>query len=330
MKTSASAFFLLVFLVTSSVLAAGTTGPGVPYWVRPGATLEYRAFSTHPAGGGFIFNVSGAPVAVTGPNVTVVFRVLDVKNGLALMHVSITVTTGNVSFAPVLVIYPSNSTVRPFWNESSIVAVKALNNYTKVVLSSLRVDGRYRINLTTGWVYDLKGRSYGHTVLWDGFRPNETFAFYHGKRVKVAAVKIANVSMRTYYGTFPKPNVVVHSGRVVTPVTVSSFDAVYSPEYDVCISFMTDPIPDFNAIGVYGFMWTDDKAAKIDTELSEKHGGMVNGMWAWGVILSNATLGRGHSVAVTPPGNSRLRYLAVFLLIVVCVTSAACFERRRR
>jgi len=307
---------LLAVLTAASYSSAFSMGRGAPYWLKPGTFLEYRAQSYHPFGGGFILVVNNTKVGISGPNVSVLFRIVSVSDGLARVNASISVY-GNSRF-PVYVIYPGNATFKPFWSNASIFNVTMTpNNVTKVLLSSVTVGGQYLINLTSGWVYDLQGRPYGHTVLWDGFKPNETFAIYNGKPVRITALKVLNVTVKTYYSTFPKPNIVVHGQHVKSAGAITFFDAYYNPAYDLCLSFIMGPIPDFNAIGVYGFLWTDDKAASIDKKLLEKHGGVVDGIWVPGVILANASLNSGSRVRVIPPGTSRLRFLPAVSLIAV-------------
>ena len=302
---------LLTVLTTASYSAAFSIGAGgAPYWVKPGALLEYKAQSYHPFGGGFIVLANGTGVAISGPNVTVLFRITKVTGGFARVNVSISVS-GSSKY-PVYVIYPSNATFQPFWSNGSLFNMTTTpNNLTKVLVRSLTVGGEYAINLTSGWVYDLRGKPYGHTVLWDGFKPNETFALYNGKKVGITEVRVINATIKSYYSTFPKPNIIVHSEHVVSAGTVTFFDAFYSPEYDVCISFIMDPVPDLNAIGVYGFEWTDDMASSINEELLKKHGDIVDGIWAQGVILANASLGTPVETHVSPPGSSGLICLPV-------------------
>ncbi|WP_456423101.1 hypothetical protein [Thermococcus sp.] len=327
-------FPLFIFLsLFALIFVPGTASlprTSVPYWFHPGSFVEYKAVSYHRVGGGFIFNASGVPVAVTGPNITVVFKVLNVTGDIARLRVILSVSTSNVTFAPVTVLYPANGTFKPFWNESDVINItKMSNNITKVILNSLTVVGEYEIKLRNGWVYDLHGNPYGHTVLWDGFTKNETFAFYHGARVVITQVKIINATLNTYYSSFPKPNVLVHSTHVVTPDGQTSFfDAFYSPGYRICLSFIMDPIPDFNAVGIYGFMWTDDKALAIDEKLM-KNGKIVNGVWPQGVILANATLGESTTPVVSPPKTSEFLYLLPIAVGVVVFVGVLTHRRGR-
>ncbi len=310
--------FISASVVLSGVGAVNYPHQNAPYWVKPGTFLEYKAQSYHPFGGGFIFVVNNTKVGISGPNVSVVFRIVRVSDGFARVNVSISVY-GNSQF-PVYVIYPSNATFKPFWSSVNVFNVTTTpNNITKVLLGSVTVSGQYRINLTSGGVYDLHGRPYGHTVLWDGFEPNETFAVYKGKAVRITEVRILNVTLKTYYSTFPKPNILVHGQHVKSAGAITFFDAFYNPAYDLCLSFIMGPIPDFNSIGVYGFLWTDDKAASIDEKLLGGHGGVVDGIWPVGVILSGANLGASNPTKLHPPGSSGLRYLPPLSLAVVGV-----------
>ncbi|WP_297068818.1 hypothetical protein [Thermococcus sp.] len=322
--------FMVVFvlLLSNTTAMAYPASHNAPYWVKPGTFLEYKAQSYHPFGGGFIFVVNNTKVGISGPNVSVVFRIVRVSDGLARVNVSISVY-GSSQF-PVYVIYPSNATFKPFWSNASIFNVTTIpNNITKVLLGSVTVGGQYMINLTSGWVYDLHGRPYGHTVLWDGFKPNETFAIYNGKPVRITEVRVLNVTVKTYYSTFPKPNILVHGQHVKSAGAITFFDAFYNPAYDLCLSFIMGPIPDFNSIGVYGFLWTDDKAASIDEKLLGEHGGVVDGIWVQGVILANSSLSPGSKTKVTPPSTSELYILPVALFVVVAGVLLLKYGKRR-
>ncbi|WP_297495929.1 hypothetical protein [Thermococcus sp.] len=315
-KLSFAFLVVSILLFGSTPILASPASHNAPYWVKSGTFLEYRAQSYHPFGGGFIFVVNNTKVGISGPNVSVVFKIVSVSDGLARVNVSISVF-GNSQF-PVYVIYPSNATFKPFWSSINVFNVTTIsNNATRVLLSSVTVSGQYMINLTSGWVYDLHGKPYGHTVLWDGFKPNETFAVYNGKPVKITEVKVLNVTVKTYYSTFPKPNIIVHGQHVKSTGAITFFDAFYNPSYDLCLSFTMGPIPDFNAIGVYGFLWTDDKAASIDEKLLREHDGIVDGIWVQGVILANSSVSSGSKTKVTPPGTSELYILSAVLLGVV-------------
>ncbi|NJF25493.1 hypothetical protein [Thermococcus sp. Bubb.Bath] len=312
---------ILFVLVSLLILDGGVMGAsipqGAPYWVKPGAFLEYKAQSYHPVGGGFYVDRNGTLIGISGPNVTVLFRITEVKKNNARVHVSITVTTKNSTF-PVIVTYPNNATVHPFWSNGSVINItRTPNNITKVFLRSLIVGGDYLINLTNGWVYDFSGKAYGHTVLWNGFKENETFAIYKGKKVRIREVKVINATMNTYYSAFQKPNVIVHSEPVLVGNGRTFFDSFYNPGYDVCISFMMDPIPDFNAVGVYGFMWSDDMAASINEKLMKGQQGVPNVVWAPGVMLANASLGEPAETKASPPTGSGMKYIPLLALAVV-------------
>ncbi len=341
--------FISASVVLSGVGAVNYPHQNAPYWVRPGAYLEYRAQSYHhPYSGAFYLLVNGTRVGISGSNITILFRVTSVARGFARVMVSFSIN-GNKKF-PVQILYPDNGTFQSFWQNASFLnttrlqdnitrvlvlnltpTVKYLNaslfnttklpgNITRALLRNITLTGEYLINLTSGWVYDPSGKPYGHTVLWDSFRPNETFALYNGQRVRIKEVRIANVSFNSYYSVFPKPNLIVKSERLVgLSGTPRFFEAVYSPGYDVCISFIMDPIPDFNAVGVYDFAWTDEVASSRNMELTRGRGGLVNGIWPVGVILSEANLGGSNPTKLHPPGSSGLRYLPPLSLAVVGV-----------
>ncbi|AHL21787.1 hypothetical protein [Thermococcus nautili] len=333
-KSSGRRFLLFIFVSILALIFVPSTASlsetSAPYWFHQGSFVEYKAVSYHRNGGGFVFNASGVPVSVTGPNITVIFKVLNVTGDIARVKVILSVSTGNVTFAPVTVFYPANGTFKPFWNASDVINVTRMsNNLTRVVLKSLTVGGEYEIKLSAGWVYDLHGNPYGHTVLWDGFTKNETFALYYGKRVVITEVKIINATLNTYYSSFPKPNLLVHSTRVVAPDgQISFFDAFYSPGYRICLSFIMDPIPDFHAVGIYGFMWTDDRALAIDKKLNLNYK-IVNGVWPQGVILANVTLGESTTPVVSPPEPSKARYLLPIAVGIAVVAGVVTYRRGR-
>ena len=359
MRIAPLLFSLLIsaLVVLNGMGAVNYPHQNTPYWVRPGTYLEYRAQSYHhPYSGGFYLLVNGTRVGITGSNITILFRVTSVARGVARVRVSFSINGNNNS--PVRVLYPDNATFRPFWSNGSLLNttrlpnnitevlvrnftpnIKYINatlfnttklpgNITRALLRNITITGEYMINLTSGWVYDMSGKPYGHTVLWDGFRSNETFALYNGEKVRIKEVRIANVSFSSYYSVFPKPNLIVKSDRVVgLSGSPRLFEAVYSPGYDVCISFIMDPIPDFNAVGVYDFLWTDEVASSKDMKLTEGREGLVNGVWPIGVILSKANLKSSNPTKVYPPGSSGLRYLPLLSLAGIGVVV---FSRRGR
>jgi len=312
--------FISALVVLNGVGAVNYPHQNTPYWVRPGTYLEYKAQSYHhPYSGGFYLLANGTRFGITGSNITILFRVISVARGFARVRVSFSINGNNNS--PVRILYPNNATFQSFWQNASLLnTTKLQGNITRALLRNITITGEYLINLTSGWVYDMSGKPYGHTVLWDGFKPDETFALYNGEEVRIKEVKIANVSFSSYYSVFPKPNLVVKSDQLVgLSGSPRFFEAVYSPGYDVCISFLMGPIPDFNAVGVYDFLWTDEVASSKDMKLTGGRGGLVNGVWPVGVILSEANLGSSNPTKVRPPGSSGLRYLPLLSLAVVGV-----------
>ncbi|WP_457752009.1 hypothetical protein [Thermococcus sp.] len=287
---------LALFLVLSFV-AMHPVG-AYPGWVKEGAYLKYRASGYYPEievdymHGGRLFVIMGSSVQVS-------FRILKVENGKALVRA--TVYMNGTEDEPVQVQYPISSGVKGFWNENSIIRTENYTDYgyTEVNLLNLTISGEYYIDLNRGWVYGPNGEAYGHTVLWNGLKVNDTFAIYNGSDVRISGVEMANVSMKTYYGLFDAPNIILRASPVNVPHGKAVFHGIYNERSDVCISFVGFPVPDLEAIGIKGFLAFDRNAIVKDEDMTSEKLGYVNGMWAWGVVLSETNVFK-----ISPEGGS--------------------------
>jgi len=280
--------FLLAFLIVAAPVGA------YPGWVKKGTFLEYRA-STYYTEVTVGYNDSGTVVYILGSNITVTFRILNVMDDKALVNV--TLYFKGSSDEPVQVEFPANSSIKPFWKQAEVIKEVDNNGVYTFYLKSLEISGKYYIDVNTGWVYDVAGRKYGHTVLWDDLRPNDTFAVYNGMEIPVSRVDKLNISMRTYYASFNGPNVVIHGSPVKVRGGVEIFDGVYNVNHNLCLSFEMFPIPDLETVGIESFWAVDRKSFNTDINMTKGTKDYVNGMWAWGMVLAdtNAVGGPSHS-----------------------------------
>ena len=298
------ALFLLLFLVAVHPVGA------YPGWVKQGAYLKYRASGYYPEievdymHGGRLFVIMGSSVQVS-------FRVLKVENGKAFVRA--TVYMNGTEDEPVQVQYPISSGVKGFWNENSVIRTENYTDYgyTEVDLLNLTISGEYYIDLNRGWVYGPNGEAYGHTVLWDDLKVNDTFAIYNGRDVRISGVEMANVSMKTYYGLFDAPNIILRASPVNVPHGKAVFHGIYNERSHVCISFLGFPVPDLEAIGIKGFLAFDRNAMVKDENMTSEKPGYVNGMWAWGIVLADTN-------AVDGPSRSGESPLGLWEYGVIC------------
>ncbi|WP_297067423.1 hypothetical protein [Thermococcus sp.] len=308
-------FFLILLILLASTAPGTIAVPGNPV-IRPGAYFVYVARTNESVNvsslvnalgsGNLFFSLkrNGEPVFVSVyGNGSVEFEVLSVENGTATVRLM-------VSGTDALVRYVGNIT--PFWSEGEVTSSETHGNVTRVAVSAFRLSSVYRLNVLTGTVYDLEGRSYGRTLLFYGrdVRPGRAlFTAPDGLKVSVSKVSTLNATVVTYYGKFLPPLIQV----VTTPYEVSMANItasgrsilIYDPGSGVLLSY-------------FGFSWADFRAAGFSLFGGIDRGGFsVPGkdeMFAPGLVLADTNvLGGGMTVKYSPE-TSPLVYVYFALL----------------
>ena len=106
----------------------------------------------------FSLRRNGEPVFVSVyGNGSVEFRVLGVENGTATVSLVVSGTDAVITYA---------GNITPFWSGRDVISSMTSGNVTRVAVRSFELGSVYRLNALTGTVYDLKGRSYGRTLLF--------------------------------------------------------------------------------------------------------------------------------------------------------------------
>ncbi|WP_297074140.1 hypothetical protein [Thermococcus sp.] len=244
-------------------LGFADAGHYVPQWVKPGVYFTYSAISNAtfnwtaphaPAVLVVVYNVSGEPAGIYyRGNVVVTFLILNVSKDLATIELRV---SGEKAVVRTL------GNVTPFWNEGDVVSVDTFENQSLVYLKRLQLRGIYRVNLTTGYVYDMAGNRYGKTLLWYNprLKPGDyLFTSPAGLNVTLSRIETLNETLLTFYRPFKPPTVIL----MTSPFNVEMGDALhvggkaiafYDPSTGFLLSFLGVGWADFQACGFAAFM----------------------------------------------------------------------------
>ncbi|AFN03673.1 hypothetical protein PFDSM3638_04415 [Pyrococcus furiosus DSM 3638] len=333
-------FFLLFF---SEPLTA------IPYWIKEGVYITYVSRPLEPPdpedilnkhGYGtmtIVYNRSGQLFLITTyGNGQVNFTISSISSNLTKVKIKI-----SGEYVVVRYYYPSNSTPNftPFWNEDDVIAMESgplmfSKGYSvmKVALWNLTLWGEYYIDTNTGDVYDLSGKYYGKTILWNDpnnpMKINETICFdFEGKPIKVANVTISNLSVLTYYRVFKPPAIMIKTTSGIEKVppdlkTVGRNMMTYDGSSGILLSMLGFHVPDAKAAGfpvLYGF---DEKMYELSKRSKDD-----KLMIAGGLVLydTNANFLQLKRIPYSPP-TTPLAYLYIisglFVIIFILIKLA--------
>ncbi|CAI1492095.1 conserved membrane protein of unknown function [Thermococcus nautili] len=255
------AYFVLLLLFFS--LGFASAEHYIPQWVKPGVYFTYSAITNTtvnwtaphaPSVLVIIYNVSGEPVGIYyRGNVTMTFLILDVSSDMAT--IKLTVSGDGV-------VVRTLGNVTPIWNEKDIVNVDTFGNQSLIYLKRLELESMYLINLTTGYVYDLRGNRYGRTLLW--YNPylklgDYLFTSPGELNVTVSKIETLNETFLTFYRPFRPPTIII----MTSPFNVKMGNALqvggkamafYDPSTGFLLSFLGVGWADFQACGFLTFM----------------------------------------------------------------------------
>ncbi|NJF25496.1 hypothetical protein [Thermococcus sp. Bubb.Bath] len=328
-------FFVLLLLFSVFPIPNATAALQSPYWLKPGAYVEYYANSTpsrpNVFGGGIYYHWDDCLANFGFQRIRVVFNVTDVSNNWALINVTV-ILYGDPSlrwpFSDVDAYYratcsppftPINTTP---YSRNNISLVDA--DYGK----NLTIKGAYRINLNTGTVYSLDGKPYGHTFLF-GLYPVTNMTYIttlNGTRLRFEGVDILNsTTYVTYYRNFTGPNVMMVSEpvNITDPSGAKAFGrtmVLFNPGEDVSPGFF-GVIPDLEAsVEIYALTVADNMDNTLKPQFS--HGKLVKAA-APGVILYRFSYPKEESrpniqASASPPA-SRTWLLALLALLVLAL-----------
>ncbi len=286
--TLAAALLILPILLAEPAMAAA------PYWLKPGSQVVYFANGTmeREYGGGAYYIRNGCIANLGFQSARLVFRVVDVSRGWATINVTL-VLYGDKSlrwpFSDVYAYYLSTCNP-PFPNPINTTPYTRNNVSLKWsdYGTMLALHGTYRIHLSTGMVYSMGGRSYGHTLLF-GLYPvsNGTYIVLGVKRLYLNDVRVLNsTTYVTYYRNFTGPNVLLLSGptNLTDPSGASAFlrtVAVFNSGDDLTLGFM-GAVPDLEASLGIGVLTISDNRIMAKPNFS---GGKLKKAAAPGIIL---------------------------------------------
>ncbi|AEC50988.1 hypothetical protein PNA2_0070 [Pyrococcus sp. NA2] len=308
---------------------------GTPYWIEPGVYMKYVAYQTKsidPTSSGFgdatlqvVYNYSGKLFKIGAfGNSTVTFRVESIVNDTAIVSVEISMEYPKILYST----EGKTLDFSPFWDNNSVIWMvhnksKTTGKYIlEIVLRNLTLKGKYKIDLKTGDVYDLRGRYHGKTILWydvaNPFKINETICVdSEGREVKIDRITVSNISFLTYYKTFKPPIITIKTtiGVLKTPTSkvIGRNVMIYDGSSGILISFLAPNFPDAKAAGfpvLYGF---DMKGFELSRKEWKREDIQIGG----GLVLldTNADLIKTRLINYSEK-TSKLNYIYLLLLLL--------------
>ncbi|WP_457752007.1 hypothetical protein [Thermococcus sp.] len=318
---------LLLFLFfQSNILAA-------PYWVKPGAEIQYYVNATVPPGekswGGTVYYHWNNCIANVGfQRAKISFRIVNVSGDLALVRVNLTLYGSRFLKWPYSDVYAyySSSCRPPFSNPMNVTPYKTKNISLKWADygNEVSLSGYYKIRLSSGMVYSLNGKAFGHTVLFGLYPSNGSYVLLNGRKLTFTTRVLNSTTYITYYRNFTGPNVLLMSEPVnlTDPSGSNAFLrtlVVYNPSSDVSAGFM-GIIPDLEAsLGIYTIAALDNMGKKYKPETEN---GELAKTVAPGMILYNLEYPKHESTSTSSQipvkhPTSKMWVLAVLGIIIL-------------
>ena len=316
--------FLICFIFSTPVVHATYTDSVI----RPGAYFVYVARTNESVnvsslagimGSGSLFfslELDNEPVSVNVyGNGSVEFRIASVKDGMATVQVIASGTDALIRYS---------GSITQFWDKESVISTESQGNTTLVAVRDFSITREYKMNIYTGEVYDLKGRSYGRTLLLynQNVKPKlGLFTAPNGLNVSVFKVTTINMTVITYYKRFLPPLIQV----ITTPYAVSSAYItakgksilIYDPGSGILLSY-------------FGFSWADFQAAGFSLFGGfDRSGSSVLGkdkMFAPGLVLAETNVLGSVARVRYSPKTSPLIY--VYLVSLLLAVTSALLEAR--
>ncbi|WP_456423105.1 hypothetical protein [Thermococcus sp.] len=302
----------------------------VPYWVKPGAEIQYYANATvvankHAWGGAMYYYWDNCIANIGFQRVKLSFQILNISDEWAFVKVSLVLYGDNSlkwPYSDIYAYYPAHCKP-PFENPLNVTPYTIKNislkwaDYGQLV----SLTGFYKINLATNVVYSLNGESFGHTVLF-GFYPlndSDSYIFLNNRKLSLISKQLNSTIYITYYKNFTGPNIFIISNptNLTDPSGYSAFIRtvlVYNPSIDVSIGFM-GVIPDLEAsLGVYALIVSDNLINRIQPTVNN---GNVEKAVAPGVILYNLTYPKEQTVLSSLHSPSRHPISNMWLLAII-------------